>query len=38
MIDLEYYQIDKIHKIIPLILMKFNIKLDNEAYLHIFNK
>ena len=32
-----WLEIDKIHKNISLILLEFNIKLDNGDYLHIFN-
>ena len=32
-----WLEIDKIHKSISLILLEFNIKLDNGGYLHIFN-
>ena len=31
-----WLEIDKIHKSISLILLEFNIELDNGGYLHIF--
>jgi hypothetical protein len=39
MIDFEHYDLKliKFIKTIPLILLGFNVKLESESYLHIFN-